>query len=81
VEQREAMNITATDIPAEIGTWHFRNPCLDLSCSQFCTKKPTNRAGRYVNAVITVPEKTKYMIMSRHPNSGQNQNIRTYKDS
>jgi hypothetical protein len=22
-------------------------------------------------------EKTKYMIMSRHPNSGQNQNIRT----
>jgi hypothetical protein len=26
-------------------------------------------------------EKTKYMIMSRHPNSGQNQNIRTDNES
>jgi hypothetical protein len=26
-------------------------------------------------------EKTKYMIMSRHPNSGQNQNMRIAKDS
>jgi hypothetical protein len=26
-------------------------------------------------------EKTKYMIMSRHPNSGQNQNIRIANDS
>jgi hypothetical protein len=26
-------------------------------------------------------EKTKYMIMSRHPNSGQNQNIRTANES
>jgi hypothetical protein len=26
-------------------------------------------------------EKTKYMIMSRHPNSGQNQNIRTADES
>jgi hypothetical protein len=26
-------------------------------------------------------EKTKYIIMSRHPNSGQNQNIRTVNES
>jgi hypothetical protein len=26
-------------------------------------------------------EKTKYMIMSRHPNSGQNQNIRKANES
>jgi hypothetical protein len=26
-------------------------------------------------------EKTKYMIMSRHPNAGQNQNIRTANES
>jgi hypothetical protein len=26
-------------------------------------------------------EKTKHMIMSRHPNSGQNQNIRTANES
>jgi hypothetical protein len=26
-------------------------------------------------------EKTKYMIMSRHPNSGQNHNIRTANES
>jgi hypothetical protein len=26
-------------------------------------------------------EKTKYMIMSRHPNSGQNQNIKTANES
>jgi hypothetical protein len=26
-------------------------------------------------------EKTKYMIMTRHPNSGQNQNIRTTNES
>jgi hypothetical protein len=32
--------------------------------------------GLQINA-----EKTKYMIMSRHPNSGQNQNIRTAKGS
>jgi hypothetical protein len=32
--------------------------------------------GLEVNA-----EKTKYMIMSRHPNSGQNQNIRTANES
>jgi hypothetical protein len=29
----------------------------------------------------TNAEKTKYMIMSRHPNSGQNQNIRTADES
>jgi len=32
--------------------------------------------GLEVNA-----EKTKYMIMSRHPNSGQNQNIKTANES
>jgi hypothetical protein len=32
-------------------------------------------AGRDVSLKITA-DKTKYMIMSRHPNSGQNQNIR-----
>jgi hypothetical protein len=32
-------------------------------------------AGRYVGLDINA-EKTKYMIMSRHLNSGQNQNIR-----
>jgi hypothetical protein len=29
----------------------------------------------------TNAEKTKYMIMSRHPNSGQNQNIRIANES
>jgi hypothetical protein len=29
----------------------------------------------------TNAEKTKYMIMSRHPNSGQNQSIRTANES
>jgi hypothetical protein len=33
-------------------------------------------AGLEINA-----EKKKYMIMSRHPNSGQNQNIRTANES
>jgi hypothetical protein len=33
-------------------------------------------AGLEINA-----EKTKYMIMSRHPNSGQNQNIRIANES
>jgi hypothetical protein len=33
-------------------------------------------AGLKINA-----EKTKYMIMSRHPNSGQNQNIRIANES
>jgi hypothetical protein len=33
-------------------------------------------AGLAINA-----EKTKYMITSRHPNSGQNQNIRTANES
>jgi hypothetical protein len=33
-------------------------------------------ASRDINA-----EKTKYMIMSRHPNSGQNQNIRIANES
>jgi len=32
-------------------------------------------AGRNTDLEINA-EKTKYMIMSRHPNSGQNQNIR-----
>jgi hypothetical protein len=32
--------------------------------------KPARDIGLEINA-----EKTKYMIMSRHPNSGQNQNI------
>jgi preprotein translocase subunit SecD len=32
-------------------------------------------ASRYVGLEVNA-EKTKYMIMSRHPNSGQNQNIR-----
>jgi sorting nexin-29 len=35
---------------------------------------------RDVGLAINV-EKTKYMIMSRHPNSGQNQNIRIAKES
>jgi hypothetical protein len=36
-------------------------------------------ASRDVGLEINA-EKTKYMIMSRHPNSGQNQNIRTTKE-
>jgi hypothetical protein len=37
-------------------------------------------AGRDTGLEINA-EKTKYMIMSRHPNSGQNQNIRTANES
>jgi hypothetical protein len=37
-------------------------------------------ASRDVGLEINV-EKTKYMIMSRHPNSGQNQNIRIANES
>jgi hypothetical protein len=37
-------------------------------------------ASRDVDLEITA-EKTKYMIMSRHPNSGQNQNIRIANES
>jgi hypothetical protein len=37
-------------------------------------------AGRDVGLEINA-QKTKYMIMSRHPNSGQNQNIRTANES
>jgi hypothetical protein len=37
-------------------------------------------ASRDVGLEINA-EKTKYMIMSRHPNSGQNQNIRTANES
>jgi hypothetical protein len=35
-----------------------------------------SEAARDVGLEINA-ERTKYMIMSRHPNSGQNQNIRT----
>jgi hypothetical protein len=38
--------------------------------------EPSRDIGLEVNA-----EKTKYMIMSRHPNSGQNQNIRIANES
>jgi hypothetical protein len=37
-------------------------------------------AGRYIGLEINA-EKTKYMIMSLYPNSGQNQNIRRANDS
>jgi hypothetical protein len=37
-------------------------------------------AGRDIG-LETNADKTKYMIMSRHPNSGQNQNIRTANES
>jgi hypothetical protein len=37
-------------------------------------------AGRDIGPEINA-QKTKYMIMSRHPNSGQNQNIRTANES
>jgi hypothetical protein len=37
-------------------------------------------ASRNVGLEINA-EKTKYMIMSRHPNSGQNQNIRIDNES
>jgi hypothetical protein len=37
-------------------------------------------AGRDIGLKINA-EKTKYMIMCRHPNSGQNQNIRTANES
>jgi hypothetical protein len=37
-------------------------------------------ASRDVGLEINA-KKTKYMIMSRHPNSGQNQNIRTANES
>jgi hypothetical protein len=36
----------------------------------------SRNAGLEINA-----EKTKYMVMSRHPNSGQNQNIRIANES
>jgi hypothetical protein len=37
-------------------------------------------ASRYIGLEINA-EKTKYMIMSRHPNSGRNQNIRIDNES
>jgi hypothetical protein len=37
-------------------------------------------ASRYIDLEMNV-EKTKYMIMSCHPNSGQHQNIRTANES
>jgi hypothetical protein len=37
-------------------------------------------ASRDISLEINA-ENTKYMIMSRHPNSGQNQNIRTANES
>jgi hypothetical protein len=37
-------------------------------------------AGRDIGLEINA-EKTKYMVMSRHPNSGQNQNIRIANES
>jgi hypothetical protein len=37
-------------------------------------------ASRDIGLEISA-EKTKYMIMSRYPNSGQNQNIRTANES
>jgi hypothetical protein len=37
-------------------------------------------AGKYVGLEINA-EKTKYMIMSRHPSSGRNQNIRIANES
>jgi hypothetical protein len=43
-------------------------------------KQTLSEVRRDVDLGITV-EKTKYMIMSRHPNSGQNQNIRTANES
>jgi hypothetical protein len=38
------------------------------------------KAGRDIGLEINA-EKTKYMIISRHPNSGQNQNIRIANES
>jgi preprotein translocase subunit SecD len=38
------------------------------------------KASRNIGVEINA-EKTKYMIMSRYPNSGQNQNIRTANES
>jgi hypothetical protein len=38
------------------------------------------QANRHVGLEIN-PEKTKYMILSRHPNSGQNKNIRIANES
>jgi hypothetical protein len=43
-------------------------------------KLGSNTATRDIGLEINV-EKTKYMIMSRHPNSGQNQNIRIANES
>jgi hypothetical protein len=42
--------------------------------------EPLLEASRDVGLEIN-PEKTKYMIMSRHPKSGQNQNIRIANES
>jgi hypothetical protein len=41
----------------------------------------TKRSHSSINQGCCPLEKTKYMIMSRHLNSGQNQNIRTANES
>jgi hypothetical protein len=54
---------------------------LDYSVSTIKENTETLlEANRNVGLEINA-EKTKYMIMSRHPNSGQNQNIRIVNES
>jgi hypothetical protein len=54
---------------------------LDLSINTIIENKEyLLEAGREVDLEIS-PEKTKYMFIFRHPNSGQNQNIRTANES
>jgi hypothetical protein len=52
---------------------------FEFSFSRIQKKYPLE-ASRDVGLEINA-EKTKYMIMSRHPNSGQNQNIRIANES
>jgi hypothetical protein len=61
-----------------LNTPHRKNvTCYEMlqSASDLATPNLLE-ASRNVGIEIT-GEKTKYMLMSRHPNSGQNQNIRT----
>jgi hypothetical protein len=56
------------------GTWNVRSLC------RAGTMKTLLEASRDIGLEINA-EKTKYMFMSRHPNSGQNQNIRIANES
>jgi hypothetical protein len=63
------------------GTWNIWNLCRVGSIKSVVGELESYKlVSRDVGLEINT-EKTKYMIMSRHPKSGQNQNVRTVNES